>query len=207
MLHICLSAALYRPFEVHQAIVERDIEYVKGDELMPKPECNDSHPQPDYHLLNIPEGGVSVNRKPLTLISEIDLSHKSMLSTDSTALHIENLAQLKSATPDEFLSDTETKSRSKTKEKKCCLFNKYIDFSLIQNPLFLLLASTVMLMAVGCPQALFFLPSYANSVGLEKSECSLLLSVSAVFDLAGRLGLGYIADLNFFSKYKAYSLR
>lgn len=82
---------------------------------------------------------------------------------------------------------------------------RYIDITLVANPLFLLITSTVMLMSIGCPHALFFLPAYANSVGLSKSDSSLLLSISAVVDLFGRLGFGYIADFDLFPKYKAYS--
>jgi hypothetical protein len=120
----------------------------------------------------------------------------------------------KSNNADGFLTEksvqtevTVSYSNKTNRRFKFCPLMDFIDFSLLKNPLFLLMASTVMLMAVGCPHALYFLPSYANSLGLEKSECSLLLSISAAFDLCGRLGLGYIADLNLFSKSKAYSVR
>lgn len=92
----------------------------------------------------------------------------------------------------------------------CCSLanlNRYIDTSLTRNPLFLIMALTVMLMAVGCPHMLFYLPSYANSVGISRSDCSLLLSISALMDLIGRLGFGWIADLNLFSNSKAYCAR
>lgn len=205
MLHICLSAALYRPIEVHQAIIESQTKFVITYET----------PTVDCHLLSVPEEDAVITSKTLK-VSTTDLSHRSAmfhsvgdLSTDSTVIYKENLSNLKLNTDNGNVVPTESKLSEKpqTKRTKLCSVIDFIDFSLIKDSLFLLVASTVMLMAVGCPQALFYLPSYANSIGLEKSECSLLLSISAVFDLTGRLGLGYIADLNLFSKYKAYSIR
>lgn len=86
----------------------------------------------------------------------------------------------------------------------CANVNQYLDLSLVRNPLFVAMTTTVMLMAVGCPQMLFFLPAYANSVGLSKSDCSLLISISAIWDLVGRLGFGWIADLKIFPNSWAY---
>jgi len=85
-----------------------------------------------------------------------------------------------------------------------CLSN-YLDISLCADPVFLLLAGSVMMMAVGMPHCLFFLPTYAESVGISSSDASLLLSVSAIFDLGGRLIFGFILDLDLFPKYIAYA--
>ena len=89
-----------------------------------------------------------------------------------------------------------------------CLGNcvrNYLDVSLVQDPVFLLLAGSVMMMAVGMPHCLFFLPTYAESVGISSEDASLLLSVSAIFDLGGRLIFGFLLDLNLFPKYIAYA--
>ena len=85
------------------------------------------------------------------------------------------------------------------------VINKYINLSLIENPVFLVLAGSVMLMAVGVPHCLFFLPSHVETVGLPSSDASLLLSVSAIFDLAGRISFGFFLDLNLVPKYVCYS--
>ena len=84
--------------------------------------------------------------------------------------------------------------------------NKYIKLSLVKDPVFLLLTGSVMFMAVGVPHCLFFLPSHAKQIGLPSSNASYLLSISAIFDLAGRLSLGFILDLNLFPKYIGYAL-
>ena len=83
--------------------------------------------------------------------------------------------------------------------------NKYINLSLIKDPVFLLLTGSVMFMAIGVPHSLFFLPSHAKQIGLPVTDASFLLSISAIFDLAGRLSLGFILDLNLFPKYLGYS--
>ena len=83
--------------------------------------------------------------------------------------------------------------------------NKYINLSLVENPVFLVLAGSVMLMAIGVPHCLFFLPSHVETVGLPPSDASLLLSVSAIFDLTGRIAFGFFLDLNLVPKYVCYS--
>ena len=83
---------------------------------------------------------------------------------------------------------------------------KYINLHLVKDPVFILLTGSVMFMAIGVPHCLFFLPSHAKSIGLPSTDASFLLSISAIFDLAGRLSLGFILDLNLFPKYLCYSL-
>lgn len=219
MLHICLSAALYRPIEVHQAIVERVSKAKIEDEnvaMIKDDKTNNDHHTTISGLTTIEENETLGESLKETFSHRPSIVHSiEDLSTDSTVYYKENVVTLKPNSACEKVEITTVKeSTHKSKSSfgnnqhsKLCSITKYIDLSLLKNPLFLLMASTVMFMAVGCPHALFYLPSYANSRGLERSECSLLLSISAVFDLAGRLGLGYIADLNLFSRHKAYSAR
>ncbi|KAK4025124.1 Monocarboxylate transporter 9 [Daphnia magna] len=221
MLHICLSAALYRPIEIHQAIMESvmgmdiptNLDGVHVGGIDREVHVPDGRPvtinEDDISLVHSNRNNVLSNNFPhrLSVIHSIE-----DLSTNSTVIYTENIPYPKPKSPDQCLTEkfvqTEPQNSpvKKLRRFKLCSITNYIDLSLIKNPLFLLMASTVMLMAVGCPHALFYLPSYANSLGLEKSQCSLLLSISAIFDLSGRLGLGYIADLNLFSKSKAYSV-
>ena len=92
---------------------------------------------------------------------------------------------------------------AKVKEKKSGdifkSINKYIDLSLVKDPVFLILAGSVMMMAIGVPHCLFFLPTHAKFIGLPATDASFLLSISAIFDLAGRLVFGFFLDLNLFS--------
>eukprot|EP00090_Calanus_glacialis_P015310 TRINITY_DN24178_c0_g1_i1.p1 TRINITY_DN24178_c0_g1~~TRINITY_DN24178_c0_g1_i1.p1 ORF type:complete len:948 (-),score=185.32 TRINITY_DN24178_c0_g1_i1:127-2970(-) len=108
------------------------------------------------------------------------------------------------------VADTQKQVGSEFKEKKkfgvLKTINKYIDLTLVKDPVFLLLAASVMAMAVGVPHCLFFLPTHAKLIGLPATDASYLLSISAIFDLAGRLVFGFFLDLNLFPKYLGYSL-
>ena len=84
------------------------------------------------------------------------------------------------------------------------VLEKYINLHLVKNPVFLVLAGSVMLMAVGVPHCLFFLPTHVKLVGLPSSDASILLSVSAIFDLAGRITFGLLLDLDLVPKYMCY---
>ena len=60
-------------------------------------------------------------------------------------------------------------------------------------------------MRAGMPHCLFFLPTYATSVGVSSTDASFLLSLGAIADLGGRLTFGFVLDLNLFPKYLAYA--
>lgn len=51
---------------------------------------------------------------------------------------------------------------------------------------------------------LFYLPAYVTSNGYSKSQAGYLVSVSAAVDLIGRLGLGWLLDLQLFDRKKTY---
>ena len=106
------------------------------------------------------------------------------------------------------VADTQKQEEAIVKERKSLFtsINKYIDLNLVKNPVFLVLAASVMLMAIGVPHCLFFLPTHAKMIGLLATDASYLLSISAIFDLAGRLVFGFFLDLNLFPKYLGYSL-
>lgn len=42
--------------------------------------------------------------------------------------------------------------------------------------------------------------------GYNKSEAGYLVAISAVLDLCGRLGLGWLSDLQLFDRKKTYTL-
>lgn len=112
--------------------------------------------------------------------------------------------------------------------------SRYIDVSLLKDATFIGMCLSVVLMSVGCPYMLYFLPAYAlsagefrniswlidvwNSInpqiqfnslnrmvlGFTKKEAGMLVAVSAVLDLVGRLGFGYLSDLQIFDRKKAF---
>ena len=176
MLHVCLSAALYRPIEVHQAIVELDemkkIFRKNGAKFISAKSCDSKIVQPRCSIEEIAKNENSLHKPHEQLSScqkkKTDMVHSvEDLSTDSTIYYKKTI---------------KTDNKNCLKElnyggKTNCTgtLRRYLDFTLITNPLFLLMASTVMLMAIGCPHFLFYLPSYAISKGISRNEASLLL--------------------------------
>ncbi|XP_060808392.1 monocarboxylate transporter 12-like [Amyelois transitella] len=91
-------------------------------------------------------------------------------------------------------------------EKKGCIqtISRYLDVSLLKSWRFGLLCASVALMSCGSPYALYYLPAYTVAVGHTKAAAGRLVAISAVLDLCGRLGLGWLCDLHLFCRRKAY---
>ncbi|XP_022222702.2 uncharacterized protein LOC111074281 isoform X2 [Drosophila obscura] len=91
--------------------------------------------------------------------------------------------------------------------RTCCeRIEMYLDISLLQEPRFILMTLSVTLMSVGCPYMLYYLPAHVISIGYNKSEAGYLVAISAVLDLCGRLGLGWLSDLHLFDRKRTYTL-
>ncbi|XP_037032883.1 uncharacterized protein LOC119071889 [Bradysia coprophila] len=86
----------------------------------------------------------------------------------------------------------------------CDWIKQYLDISLLKDTKFIAMCLSVTLMSTGCPYMLYFLPAYALSADFTKSEAGLFVATSALLDLIGRLGLGYLSDLQIFDRKKAY---
>ncbi|CAF4943649.1 unnamed protein product [Pieris macdunnoughi] len=90
-------------------------------------------------------------------------------------------------------------------EKGCvATISRYLDVSLLKSWRFGLLCTSVALMSCGSPYALYYLPAYTVAVGHSKAAAGRLVAISAVLDLCGRLGLGWLCDLHLFCRRKAY---
>jgi len=81
---------------------------------------------------------------------------------------------------------------------------RYLDLSLLKNPQFIMMCFSVSLMSTGSPYMLYYLPAYVHAAGYTKSEAGYLVAISAVLDLCGRLGLGWLSDLKLFDRRKGY---
>ncbi|CAH0404159.1 unnamed protein product [Chilo suppressalis] len=93
-------------------------------------------------------------------------------------------------------------------EKRGCVakISRYLDVSLLRSRRFGLLCASVALMSCGSPYALYYLPAHAVKAGHSKGAAGHLVAISAVLDLCGRLGLGWLCDLHLFCRKKAYIL-
>ncbi|XP_055697556.1 monocarboxylate transporter 13 [Phlebotomus papatasi] len=107
-------------------------------------------------------------------------------------------------TPVSDFSDYDT-SPKKTRRNSCIKWiEKYLDVSLLKEPVFILMCLSVTLMSTGSPYMLYYLPAYVLSAGYTKTEAGYLVAVSAALDLLGRLGFGWLSDLQIFDRKKAY---
>ena len=85
--------------------------------------------------------------------------------------------------------------------------NSFFDFTLFHDWNFNKMVMSVLLMAIGNPYMLYFLPAHMLSLGYTKSQVGFLLSVGAIFDLCGRLVFGWICDLEFINRKYFYASR
>lgn len=82
--------------------------------------------------------------------------------------------------------------------------NNYLDLSLLSDPMFILMCLSVVFMSTGSPYMLYYLPASVLSAGYTKLDAGYLVAISAAFDLTGRLGFGYLSDLQLFDRRKAF---
>ncbi|XP_003426380.1 monocarboxylate transporter 12 [Nasonia vitripennis] len=94
--------------------------------------------------------------------------------------------------------------QSASKESLPQRLTRYIDLSLLRDTRFIMMCLSVTLMSTGSPYMLYYLPAYVNARSYSKSEAGYLVAISAAFDLCGRLGLGWLSDLQLFDRRKGY---
>ena len=100
-----------------------------------------------------------------------------------------------------------TTEQSASKESLPQKLSRYIDLSLLKDSRFIMMCLTVALMSTGSPYMLYYLPAYVLSTGYTKTEAGYLVAISAALDLCGRLGLGWLSDLQLFDRRKVYISR
>ncbi|XP_012252164.2 monocarboxylate transporter 12 [Athalia rosae] len=244
MLHVCVSATLYRPLEDNcvgdigddkeESSKEKVAEVLK-EPLPTKQQKLDllfaSDVTTRHNLLNelfhqnavvaveLTDSeeekdimGEALRMKPISKIRSSSILHSvEDLSTDSTCVYkarssLRSLrssvpstqAQLGPVTNDQPIRTEET-AKSFTQK-----ITRYIDLSLLKDPQFIMMCLSVSLMSTGSPYMLYYLPAYVHAAGYTKSEAGYLVAISAVLDLCGRLGLGWLSDLQLFDRRKGY---
>lgn len=87
---------------------------------------------------------------------------------------------------------------SKSRTKRTELKNKiriYVDYTLITNARFMVYSMFGVFAALGFFAPGLFLVPYARSKGIEEYQAAALMSISAAFDLFGRLFFGWVANM------------
>ncbi|XP_043788457.1 monocarboxylate transporter 12 [Apis laboriosa] len=92
---------------------------------------------------------------------------------------------------------TEETNKNEVKDKK----NKFFDFSLLRDPIYLVILISNSTNAVSYTNFVILLPAYAISLGFDKNMSSLLLSTVSVLDLIGRIGGSALSDVSIMPKH------
>ena len=249
MLHVCVSATLYRPLEDNRAAILETSDNIGNVEKTKALEITEEQPLPTkqqrlellfandattrHNLLNelFHQNGVvaveltdseeekdilgeGLRMKPISKIRSSSILHSvEDLSTDSTCVYKARASlrslRLTAATavcpvvPKEpVMPDQESITViRRTMSQKIA---RYIDLTLLKDPQFIMMCLSVSLMSTGSPYMLYYLPAYVHAAGYTKSEAGYLVAISAALDLCGRLGLGWLSDLQLFDRRKGY---
>lgn len=79
--------------------------------------------------------------------------------------------------------------------------NKFFDFSLLKDPVYLVILISNSTNAVSYTNFVILLPAYAISLGFDNWDASLLLSIVSMLDLVGRIGGATLSDIKFMPKH------
>ena len=90
---------------------------------------------------------------------------------------------------------------TKVSKNSKVLTNNFIELSLLKEPLFLIFCLSILLFTASFKAGFTFLPALVKSSGLSESNAALILSISGVFDTAGRIVTGFLFD---FRKIKQF---
>jgi len=102
--------------------------------------------------------------------------------------------------PDATDNRTTTSTHITDRAEKQKPEEKFIDLSLLKDGMYLIMLLSNSTTAVGYTNFIVLLPSYALSLGFDKSEAAALLSVVAALDFIGRIGGAALSDLQFVSR-------
>lgn len=89
-------------------------------------------------------------------------------------------------------------SKSKTDEKKG--FSKFLDLTLLRDPVYLVILISNLTNAIGYTNFIILLPTYAASLGYSKDQGAYLLSIVSALDLIGRIGGSALSDIELIPK-------
>ncbi|XP_063446668.1 monocarboxylate transporter 12-like [Mytilus trossulus] len=76
----------------------------------------------------------------------------------------------------------------------------YFDYTLLTNNRFLCLCISFMLATLGHSPASIMLPALAMQFSIRSKDAAILLSISGIADIIGRIMLGILCDIKFFKK-------
>lgn len=104
---------------------------------------------------------------------------------------------LTSHKPKQFDEDIRRMSVAKDRWK---IVQKYLDFSLFFDPVYLVILISNATSSISYTNFLIFLPSYGIAQGIPNHLAPYLISIFSLFDLVGRMGASILSDYGFVPK-------
>lgn len=99
--------------------------------------------------------------------------------------------------PETFASHLSLKTSAKPDEKPA---KKMMDFSLLRDPIYLVILISNSTNAISYTNFIILLPSFGESIGIDKDMSAYLLCTVSAFDLVGRIGGSALSDIDFIPK-------
>lgn len=124
----------------------------------------------------------------------------------STPYHGSTLAMVN---PNEFASHLSLKSISERmsptyknaqKEETVKPKNKFFDYTLLADPMYLVILISNSTNAISYTNFIIYLPSYAIALGFDKTSAAYLISIVSALDLVGRIGGSALSDRGYMPK-------
>ncbi|KAI4482813.1 hypothetical protein M0804_008666 [Polistes exclamans] len=126
----------------------------------------------------------------------LGLSIKMHFQEDNESVKVDKPVQVEMST---FKSSKLEISSVKEKSKKNVHLS--LDFSMLRDPIYLVILISNSTSAISNTNFMIHLPSYANSQGFDQNSSALLLSVVSALDLIGRISGASLSDIDFVPKY------
>ncbi|XP_044592992.1 monocarboxylate transporter 5-like [Cotesia glomerata] len=115
-------------------------------------------------------------------------------STDSSAT-------IASSESSATIASSESSATISSSDSSSTVDNKFFDFSVLRDPLYIIILISNSTSAISNTNFMILLPSYAISEGFDKNMSALLLSIVSALDLVGRIGGASLSDIDFVPKY------
>lgn len=168
------------------------------------------HSTPTLHA--VPERGGAVvdsgkytrtTRSPLHSPSTSSFNYVSTPYHGSTlsVLHPERASTLTLNAISSTFTRKSTTKEQKRRELEKDQENKFFDFSLLKDPIYLVILISNSTNAISYTNFVILLPAYAISLGFNNWDASLLLSIVSMLDLVGRIGGSALSDIKIMPKH------
>lgn len=145
------------------------------------------------------------NSRQVSTMSEngsgvLGISIKMHLHEDNESVKMEKPMQVEVLTSKSSKSSVLETSSTKD-EKRRRHIHQFFDFSVLKDPIYLVILISNSTSAISNTNFMLHLPSYANSQGFDQNSSALLLSVVSALDLIGRISGASLSDIDFVPKY------